>query len=117
MIKLLLVALVAMGFAAQEQDAVRAPEIVRTECPTPIMGPPVYPERLRRRGIGGTTIVRVRADACGRVVDVELGRSSGHDEIDKAVIAAARTWVFTPQSVAKYAGGPIDIPITLGTRR
>jgi TonB family protein len=91
-------------------------EAATQACPAPVMAPPVYPPRLRRRGIGGTTRVRVQADACGRVVHVELAASSGRGEIDDAAMAAARTWVFAPEAVARHQGGPLEIPITLDTR-
>jgi TonB family protein len=85
-------------------------------CPLPRMDAPRYPEGLRSRRVGGTVRISVAADACGRVTDVAVVKSSGHVELDAAATKAARQWVFTPKAVEKHAGGRIEMPVGFQTR-
>jgi protein TonB len=55
-----------------------------------------YPELLRAAGIGGTVTVRAYIDTLGRVTAVELGRSSGHEALDRAALEAVKLFEFTP---------------------
>ena len=49
-----------------------------------------YPEEARRRGIEGTSQVRFNLDRSGRVLSVELARSSGNAALDRATLAMIR---------------------------
>ena len=65
---------------------------------------PSYPADARRQGIEGDTILRVLVGANGRVLDVVLARSSGNRSLDRAALAAVRSWRFQP---ALESGQPI----------
>ncbi len=62
------------------------------------MNPPVYPPEENRRGIQGTTILIVRIDANGGVLDVEVEKSSGNRNLDREAVKAAKRWRFNPES-------------------
>ncbi|TVP44988.1 MAG: M56 family peptidase [Gemmatimonadales bacterium] len=76
-----------------------------------------YPPLLRNAGIGGTVLVYFFVDAEGRVADVRLEESSGHEALDSAGLRVAEVFEFAP---ARNRGEPvpvwIQIPITFTTR-
>jgi protein TonB len=57
---------------------------------------PHYPYAARRRRAEGLAWLRVDLAASGRVLRVELERSSGHRDLDRAALAAVRRWRFAP---------------------
>ena len=69
---------------------------------------PPYPETLKSQGIEADVTVLVRLDATGAVTAVEIVRSSGHAEFDRAARTAARAESFAP---ARRAG--VAIPYSL----
>ncbi|GLK75729.1 biopolymer transporter TonB [Methylopila jiangsuensis] len=50
----------------------------------------LYPSAARARGETGTAYVRFRIDGKGNVLSVSLARSSGHSELDQAVLSLVR---------------------------
>ena len=62
------------------------------------MNPPNYPPEEARRGVQGTTVLIVRIDANGGVLDVEVERSSGNRNLDREAVKAAKRWRFNPES-------------------
>lgn len=58
--------------------------------------PPVYPRLSRRLREEGEVELRVRVDATGRAITVELARSSGSVRLDEAALHAVRNWRFEP---------------------
>lgn len=58
--------------------------------------PPQYPSSMRRKGIVGRVVVRVRLSAAGSVVDSSIKSSSGHVALDRAAEEAVRKWRFKP---------------------
>jgi protein TonB len=58
--------------------------------------PPRYPLEARRLGWQGTAVFRVVVGSDGRVADVSLERSTGHDALDAAAEEAVRSWTFSP---------------------
>lgn len=65
---------------------------------------PVYPERLRRRGIGGQTVVcRLIVERDGSVSSVTVISSSGYGAMDKAAINALYQWTFSPVSMGGHS--------------
>jgi periplasmic protein TonB len=58
--------------------------------------PPEYPSIARRRGYEGTVVLEVLVDERGRVSDLEVFQSSGHEALDRAALASVRKWVFEP---------------------
>jgi len=67
---------------------------------------PVYPESARRAGIQGTTLLRIHIESDGRVSDVSVERSAGHQALDEAAADAVRRWRFEP---ALNSAGPVSM--------
>lgn len=78
-----------MGVPA-DQTVIEARPLYRTNPP------PKYPAIARRRGFAGQVVLDVLVGESGSVVDLRLATSSGHDMLDKAAIAAVKTWLFEP---------------------
>lgn len=57
---------------------------------------PKYPELARKAEIEGTVVVHALVDVDGKIIDVEVIKSSGSAELDKAAVSAAREWLFNP---------------------
>jgi protein TonB len=57
---------------------------------------PRYPRAARLRGAEGTAWLVVDVAPSGRVRRVELERSAGHRDLDRAALAAVRRWLFAP---------------------
>ena len=81
----------------------------------PIAGtdqPPQYPALARRRHWEGTVVLGIDCDAAGVVQLVRVLRSSGHQVLDDAAVAAVRQW--------RFAAGPghceQPVSFTLQTR-
>ena len=55
-----------------------------------------YPERARKRGESGVTLVAATIGADGRCLSAEVERSSGYSELDAAALAAVRGARFSP---------------------
>ena len=55
-----------------------------------------YPHDARRMGQQGSALLRIHVATDGRVLDVELVESSGHERLDQAALTAVRTWSFHP---------------------
>ncbi len=64
-----------------------------------------YPEIARNSGWEGAVQLTISVDAQGRVARVRVQRSSGHDALDAAAVAAARSYEFSP---ALTDGRPIE---------
>lgn len=78
------------------------------------MPTPVYPEILRRAGIGGSVTVRLRVDAFGRVSEASILRSD-NDGFNEAALAAARGARFRPaerNGRAVAAEAVLPVPFT-----
>ena len=89
--------LIPMGPSPYE----RAAEIARR-----IQSQVVYPEVARRRGIEGTTLLRLRVSHDGKAKDLETASSSGSRLLDEAAHAGARSAEGLP---ALY--GRVEVPI------
>ena len=59
--------------------------------------PPHYPAQAKRRQQQGTVWVEVRLDRRGKLVDVQVLRSSGVSSLDQAALAAVQRWQFLPE--------------------
>ena len=80
------------------------------------MNPPKYPPEEQRRGVQGTTVLIVSIDANGGVLDVEVEKSSGNRNLDRAAVAAARRWKFNPETrdgrkIASRVRVPVDFTL------
>lgn len=106
----------AAAAASAVTPAPASTEATETPAPEPVTPPignaaylhnppPRYPQIAQEEGWEGRAILRVHVDASGHPISVEIHRSSGHDVLDKAALAAARQWTFVP---AKRGATPID---------
>lgn len=79
---------------------------------------PVYPEELRRDGIGGTVLLRVTIAADGTAEEVTLAKSSGYRALDESALTAIRTWRFEPARRNKVAVKyTVKLPVTFSVKR
>lgn len=73
------------------------------DLPAVIEGPlPRYPRQALRMNWQGTVRLRIRIDARGEVLGVEVSESSGHGVLDDAAVEAFERWVFA----AKHENDP-----------
>ena len=74
---------------------------------------PDYPWLARERGEQGRVVVRVIVSDAGRAQRVEVARSSGHDRLDRAALAALARWRFEPARRGGHAvPGTVEVPVT-----
>jgi len=84
-----------------EAAAATSPNAPSVRTIVPIVGknqPPTYPTIARRRSWEGTVLLGIDCDAEGVVQFVSVVRSSGHEVLDDAAVAAVRQW--------RFAAGP-----------
>lgn len=69
-----------------------------------------YPDEARRRGIQGTSQVRFNLDRSGKVLSVELAKSSGNTALDQATLAMIRRATPVPAPPAELlSNGQLEI--------
>ena len=71
------------------------------------MPTPVYALELRRRHITGRGIFTVQTDENGKVTEVTVRKSTGHQELDAQAIYGLRQW-----RAKAGAHREIDVPMT-----
>jgi protein TonB len=64
---------------------------------------PHYPEAARREGAEGVVTLRFEVLASGKVGTVQVQRSAGRHDLDRAAMEAIRTWLFEPARRGKEA--------------
>jgi protein TonB len=74
---------------------------------------PRYPESARRQGFEGTTLLKIRVSDTGRVEDVLIERSAGHQDLDHAAVEAVKQWRFEP---ARRGKQPVAVWVMLPVR-
>jgi protein TonB len=57
---------------------------------------PQYPALSRRVGEQGRVLLRVRVDAAGKALEVQLHTSSGFARLDNSALETVRRWKFVP---------------------
>ena len=57
---------------------------------------PVYPKKAEKANIEGTVYIKALIDSEGKIAKVKVGKSSGHDLLDKSAVAAAYKCKFKP---------------------
>ena len=74
---------------------------------------PTYPPAARQRGEEGTVVLQIHVGADGRILRVDVLRSSGSQLLDATARNGVRQWTFSP---AFRANGPVpstvEVPIT-----
>lgn len=74
---------------------------------------PSYPESARRAGIEGTSLLRFEITEGGMVSKITVEKSAGHEELDRAAIAAVQKWRFEP---ARRGAQAVAVWVTLPVR-
>ncbi|MGA6183256.1 TonB family protein [Stenotrophomonas sp. NPDC077421] len=75
--------------------------------------PPRYPTMQGGERPDGRVVVMLRMSAGGRVLDARVAESSGHPELDRAALQAARGWHVTPtRAVTDVDEITLRIPVT-----
>jgi TonB family protein len=57
---------------------------------------PLYPQEARKKGYEGEVLLRVEVLSNGRVGEIEVRRSSGHEVLDRSAITTLKQWKFVP---------------------
>lgn len=70
-----------------------------------------YPRGARSRGIEGVAQVRFHVDRGGRVTQVMLARSSGHEDLDREAVAAVHRAQPLPRPPEELPGDPIRLTV------
>jgi periplasmic protein TonB len=91
----------------------------QTSAPVAIDTPaPRYPPEALRRGVSGEVLLRIEVDADGRPHAMDIVRSSGSRELDRAALVAARGWRFRPAlRDGRPVAATVQVPIQFDGRR
>jgi protein TonB len=86
----------AMLPATQSGDTLSAPALKLARPIYKQNTPPPYPRKARRLGYEGIVMLKVLINENGRVDDLTVLESSGHNVLDRAALSAVRKWLFEP---------------------
>jgi len=79
--------------------------------------PPPYPLAARLSRREGTVLLEVTVTGQGRVAEVEVLRSSGEADLDRAAVAAVRRWTFHPATAGGRAvAARVEVPVRFRLR-
>jgi TonB family protein len=85
----------------------------RSNGPAIYAPPPDYPEETTPRNLSVSGVVLLQIDQrVGTVTSARMERSTGHKELDDAILYAYRQWLFRPGTVSK-----MRIPVKYVTER
>jgi periplasmic protein TonB len=78
---------------------------------------PTYPSTARRLGIQGTVLLRVFVLDDGRVGEIQVQKSAGHPDLDRAASDAVKRWRFDParkgnENVSTWVLLPVEFRLT-----
>ncbi len=76
---------------------------------------PDYPERAKSAGLAGTVKVKIQILTNGLPGEVTISKTSGHDILDAAALAAVRKWIFVPAKDSESGASIMcytNVPIT-----
>jgi protein TonB len=82
--------------ATQSKDTLSAPALKLARPIYKQNTPPPYPRKARRLGYEGIVMLKVLINENGRVDDLTVLKSSGHNVLDRAALSAVRKWLFEP---------------------
>jgi protein TonB len=87
---------------------------VATSQPQAISSPaPKYPARALRNGEHGTVLVSAEVGVDGVPKSVEVAKSSGSRQLDRAAVDAVRRWRFRPAMAdGRPTAGRVQVPIS-----
>jgi len=73
---------------------------------------PAYPPLARLRGYQGVVVLFVEVLVDGRVGQVGIRRSAGHEILDRAALEAVRTWRFEPgRKEGRAVTMSVEVPV------
>jgi len=73
---------------------------------------PVYPQEARARGYKGKVLLKVEVLPNGRVRQIEIKQSSGHEILDQSALSTVREWKFIPAQKGGVAiSSWLNIPV------
>lgn len=73
---------------------------------------PEYPRMSKRLGEEGRVLLHVLVDPQGSPAEVALKKTSGHERLDEAAIAAVKAWRFVPAKKNNVAmSAYVDVPV------
>lgn len=98
-------AVVLIALAACQPAQPPAPPVPSTELLAVDTPPPAYPEALACDNIGGQVVLALSVGTDGSPASIEVFRSSGNAELDKAAVEGVRGWRFKP---ATRGGQPLS---------
>jgi periplasmic protein TonB len=79
--------------------------------------PPAYPPRAVELNQQGEVVLRVRLDPQGAAVEILVHRPSGHQLLDRAAVAAVRSWHFLPAvRDGRAVSAWVEIPVRFHLR-
>lgn len=103
---------------ATASDDTPGAQIDQTARPLPTNHPPAYPPQATAENREGRAVLRVVVDRQGVAREVTLLKSSGHEDLDAAAIAAVARWRFAPALQNKTpVEQTIAVPIRFVNRR
>lgn len=71
---------------------------------------PLYPREAKKKGYEGEVLLRVEVLSNGRVGEIEVKRSSGHEALDHSAMTAVKQWKFIP---AQKGETPIPVWVNI----
>ena len=71
---------------------------------------PSYPREAREKGYQGEVLLRVEVLSNGRVGEIEVARSSGHEILDRSALSTVKQWKFIP---ARKGEEPIPLWVNI----
>lgn len=73
----------------------------------------IYPKRASRRGLQGTTLVKINVDRNGNVLSVTVSKSSGHSSLDKRALETVKkaSPLPSPPNILEGDSISINMPI------
>jgi protein TonB len=71
---------------------------------------PLYPQEARKKGYEGEVVLRVEVLASGRVGQVEVKKSSGHELLDHSALTTVKQWRFIP---GKKGESPVPLWVNI----
>lgn len=79
---------------------------------------PEYPSEARANHLEGDVLLRITISVEGKVSNVEVAESSGHDILDEAAVNAVSKWRFIPARAdnGQTIVSSVDIPIVFRLR-
>lgn len=91
--------------------AISGADIDQGRCPAAVRVAPVYPADMLELGQGGTVLLEVVVDGCGRVVRTKVKAGSGFPSLDQAARDAVHQWVVGVNDRSSAMDGRLEIPV------